>query len=181
MSRIGKLPVSLPKGVEAKWQEPVLAVKGPKGDLAVEVKKPCDVVIEEGEIKITRPDDSRQSKSFQGLYRSLANNAVLGVSEGFERRLEIIGVGYKAEVAGDILKLSVGYAFPKEFPIPQGINIEVQGQQVVITGINKQQVGNVAARIRAYRPPEPYKGKGIKYIEEQVRRKAGKAAAGGAK
>jgi len=179
MSRIGKLPIEMPKGVEAIWNPPVLKVKGPKGELEVPVKKPAGVTVEGNLIKITRPGDDRTSRSFQGLYRSLVANAVQGVSQGFEKRLEVVGVGYKAEVQGQELVLTLGFAFPKRFRIPDGVEIKVEGPQIVVRGIDKQQVGDVAARIRAHRPPEPYKGKGIRYLGEQVRRKAGKAAVGG--
>lgn len=178
MSRIGKLPIAMPGGVTAKWVEPLLEVKGPKGGLSLKVKKPAGIKVENAVIQVTRPDDTRESRSFQGLYRSLINNMVVGVSKGYEKRLEIVGVGYKAEVSGPVLKLSVGYAFAKDFPIPDGISIKVDKEGILIQGTDKQQVGNVAARIRSYRPPEPYKGKGIRYQGEQIRRKAGKAAAG---
>ena len=178
MSRIGKLPVALPAGVTVKWQEPVLEVKGPKGALKVALKKPAGIKVEGGTLHVTRPDDTRESKSLQGLYRSLINNMVNGVSKGFEKKLEVAGVGYRAEVAGKVLKLSLGFAFAKEFPIPDGIAIKVEKEVITVQGIDKQLVGNVAASIRAHRPPEPYKGKGIKYAGEQIKRKAGKAAVG---
>jgi len=181
MSRIGKLPIPIPAGVSVQWETPVLKVKGPKGELTVVVKPPTQVAVDAGVLKLTRPDDERSSKSNQGLYRSLLNNAVHGVSSGYEKKLEVLGVGYKAEVTGKILKLTLGFAFPKEFPIPAGIGIKVEKDTIVIQGIDRQQVGDVAARIRSYRPPEPYKGKGIRYQGEQVRRKAGKAAVGGKK
>jgi len=181
MSRIGKLPVTLPQGVSVNWNAPNLTVKGPKGQLALEVKPPASLVVEGNVLKVTRPDDERESKSHQGLYRSLINNAVQGVSKGYERKLDIFGVGYKAEVVGKVLKLTLGFAFPKEFPIPEGITIKVEKDTIVVTGIDRQQVGDVAARIRRHRPPEPYKGKGVRYQGEHIRRKAGKAAAGGKK
>jgi len=179
MSRIGKLPIPIPEGVTVKWDKPVLFIKGPKGELQVEIKPYVDVVVEDGSIQVTRPDDSRTSRSCQGLYRSLVDNAVSGVTRGFEKKLEIVGVGYRAEVSGDVLKLSLGFASVKEYPIPEGITINVEKEVISISGIDRQKVGNVAARIRAYRPPEPYKGKGVRYQGEQIRRKAGKAAVGG--
>lgn len=179
MSRIGKLPVKTPAGVKARFQDPLFEVEGPKGRLSLEVKPPCAVELEEGEVRVTRPDDSRQSKAAQGLYRSLIHNLVVGVSEGFERKLEIVGVGYRAEVAGRTLKLSLGFASPKEFPIPEGIEIAVEKDVIVVRGIDRTLVGDVAARIRAHRPPEPYKGKGIRYQGELVKRKAGKSGVGG--
>jgi len=178
MSRVGKAPITLPQGVSADVKEAVVTVKGPKGQLQVEVKPPCAVELEKEAIKVTRPDDSRQNRSSHGLYRALLNNAVVGVSQGFEKRLEIVGVGYRAEVAGNVLKLNLGFAFTKEFPIPEGISISVEKEVIVVSGIDRQKVGNVAASIRAYRPPEPYKGKGIRYQGEYIRRKAGKAAVG---
>lgn len=181
MSRIGKLPITLPSGVSVKWEKPLLKVKGPKGELAVEVKDPAGILVEGNVVKVTRPDDERLAKSRQGLCRATINNAVNGVSQGFERKLEVVGVGYKAEVVGKILKLTLGFTFPKEFPIPAGITIKVEKDTIVVSGIDRQQVGDVAARIRRHRPPEPYKGKGVRYQGEHIRRKAGKAAVGGKK
>ncbi len=178
MSRIGKAPVKIPQGVEVKWNEPVLSVKGPKGELRVEVKKPCSVSLEDELIKLTRPDNTRRSRSFQGLYRSLVSNAVKGVTDGFEKRLQVVGVGYRADVESDSVKLSLGYAAPKIYKVPPGVNVKVEKDVIVVEGIDKAMVGNTAARIRAYRPPEPYKGKGIRYQDEQIRKKAGKAGAG---
>jgi len=179
MSRIGKLPIALPPGVTATWRAPALELKGPKGQLVVKVLPPCQVEIKEGVVRVTRPDDSRSSRMSQGLYRSLANNAVVGVSKGYEQKLEIVGVGYKAEVSGQVLKLSLGFASVKEFPIPAGLKIGIVKSMIVIQGIDKQLVGETAAQIRSHRPPEPYKGKGIRYEGEYVRKKAGKAAVGG--
>lgn len=178
MSRIGKLPINLPKGVTVTWEEPVLRVKGPKGELRLEVRPTVGIKIEDGVMTVSRPDDSRTSRSHQGLYRSLIHNMVVGVSAGYEKKLEIVGVGYRAETSGDVLKLSLGFAFPKEFKIPPGISIRVDKDVIIIEGSDKQIVGNVAASIRAHRPPEPYKGKGIRYQGEQIKRKAGKAAGG---
>lgn len=178
MSRIGKQPVALPKGVSANWAAPVLTVKGPKGELRVEIKPPIGVTVEKDLLKLTRPDDERLSKSAQGLYRSLVNNAVHGVSQGYEKRLEVVGVGYKAEVTGQALKLSLGFAGPKLYPIPAGLTIKTEKDAILISGASKQAVGNAAAEIRHYRPPEPYKGKGVRYSGEQIKRKAGKAAVG---
>lgn len=180
MSRIGKLPIPIPKGVTVKWAAPVLAVKGPKGELKVEIKPPIGVALEGEVLRVTRPDDERASRAFQGLYRSLCHNAVVGVSTGYEKKLEIVGVGYKAEVAGKVLRLTLGFAFPKDHPIPAGITVKVEKDVIVISGCDRQQVGDFAAQVRSYRPPEPYKGKGIRYQGEQIRRKAGKAAVGGA-
>jgi large subunit ribosomal protein L6 len=179
MSRIGKLPVVLPPGVTAVWTAPELTVQGPKGQLSVRVLPPCGLEIGEGAIRLTRPDDARTSKVAQGLYRALVNNVVVGVSQGYQKRLEVMGVGYKAEAAGKVLKLSLGFANVKEFPVPDGVTVSVDKNFIVVQGMDKQVVGDTAARIRSHRPPEPYKGKGIRYEGEHVRRKAGKAATGG--
>jgi large subunit ribosomal protein L6 len=178
MSRIGKAPIDLPSGVSVDWKEPVLTVKGPKGELQVEIRPPCGINVEDQVLKVTRPDNSRKSRAFQGLYRSLAANAVKGVSEGFAKRLQVVGVGYRADVEGDQVKLSLGYAGPKIYKLPEGVSAKVEKDIIVVEGIDKGKVGNAAARIRAYRPPEPYKGKGIRYQDELVRKKAGKAGAG---
>jgi large subunit ribosomal protein L6 len=178
MSRVGKLPVPIPEGVDVRWKKPVISVKGPGGEYRLEVKPPADVKIEDSAIKVTRPDDTRPNRAAQGLYRSLINNMVVGVTKGYEKRLEIVGVGYRAEVEGRALKLSVGYAFPKIFEIPEGITVNVEKDLIVVRGSDKQKVGDAAARIRAYRPPEPYKGKGIRYQGEYVKIKAGKTAVG---
>lgn len=178
MSRIGKLPIMIPEGVTLKWKEQILSINGPKGELTVEVKPPAGVTIDD-QLRVTRPDDSRTSRAFQGLYRSLIYNAVVGVSRGFERKLETVGVGYKAEVKNNVLLLSLGFASVKEYPIPEGVTIKVDKDIIIVSGTSKQKVGNVAARIRAFRPPEPYKGKGVRYHGEYIKRKAGKAAVGG--
>jgi large subunit ribosomal protein L6 len=178
MSRVGKLSVPIPEGVDVNWQKPMISVKGPGGEYRLEVKPPADIKIEDRAIKVTRPDDTRPNRAAQGLYRSLINNMVVGVTRGYEKRLEIVGVGYRAEVDGRALKLSVGYAFPKIFEIPEGITVNVEKDVIVVRGSDKQKVGDAAAGIRAYRPPEPYKGKGIRYQGEQVKIKAGKTAVG---
>ncbi len=179
MSRVGKVPITVPKGAEVSWRAPLFKVKGPKGELTVEVNPPCSIEIEGEVVRVSRPDDSRQSRMFQGLYRSLVGNAVVGVTEGYVKKLDIIGVGYKAEVQGKVLKLSVGYAFPKEVPIPEGLDVTMEKDTIVVSGVDKQQVGDLAAKIRNWRPPEPYKGKGVRYQGEYVRRKAGKSGVGG--
>lgn len=181
MSRIGKLPIKLPSGVSAEIKDGKVSVTGPKGTLSVQVKAPATVALEDGELKISRPDDERRSKAFQGLYRALINNAVTGVSQGFERRLEVVGVGYKAEVTGQVLRLSLGFAGPKDFLIPEGLAVTVEKDNIILKSADRRLLGNSAASIRSYRPPEPYKGKGIRYQGEKIRRKAGKAAAGGKK
>ncbi len=176
MSRIGKLPVPISKDVKVKWAAPTLTATGPKGSLSVDVLPPISVELEEDQVKLLRPDDSRQSRSLHGLYRSLVANAVLGVTKGFSKQLDIIGVGYKAEIKGSSLIMALGFSHPVDYSIPEGAKIEVEKTRITVSGIDKQLVGQVAADIRRYRPPEPYKGKGIRYVDERVRRKAGKAA-----
>jgi large subunit ribosomal protein L6 len=176
MSRIGKLPVSIPKGVTVDVSD-VVAVKGPKGQLSQRVVDLVSVKVEGEEVVVTRADDSKPSRAYHGLMRSLIQNMVTGVSEGFEKKLQIIGVGYRADVKGKKLVMNLGYSHPIEFDIPDGIEIAVDKQNfVTIKGADKQQVGQVAAVIRGYRKPDHYKGKGVRYADEQVRIKAGKSA-----
>jgi len=180
MSRIGKTPIPIPAGVEIQIKEGLVEVKGPKGQLKQEFN-PEFVTVEKDDknIYVKSNNDSKSAKAMHGLYRSLINNAVLGVSKGFQKVLQIEGVGYKASVKGKTLVLSVGYSHDVNYNIPDGIKIEVdkKGTEIVISGIDKQLVGLVASQIRAVRPPEPYKGKGIRYKDEHIRRKMGKAAA----
>lgn len=176
MSRIGRKPISLPKGVEVTIEDKVITVKGPKGVLTQEI--PGDIVItkEEDQLIVTRKDDSRQNRAFHGLVRALVANMVEGVTNGFEKRLELVGVGYRAQMQGKKLVINIGFSHPVEVEPPVGIEFEVPAPtKIVVKGIDKQLVGNTAAHIRAIRKPEPYKGKGIKYENEQIRRKAGKA------
>lgn len=176
MSRKAKVPVILPKGVEAKFDGKVLAVKGPKGSLSREIMEGIEVVVESGEIRVTLAPSHAQSSNFLGLYWSLIANMVIGVSSGFEKKLEMIGVGYRASVQGKLVDLLLGYSHPTKMEIPTGIEVNVEKNTLItIKGIDKQLVGQFAANIRAKRPPEPYKGKGIRYADEYVRRKAGKA------
>ncbi|MBN2233474.1 MAG: 50S ribosomal protein L6 [Deltaproteobacteria bacterium] len=175
MSRIGKKPVVLPAGVEARLDQGVLHVKGPKGTLQQQVVERVEVQIDDREIVIRRSGDDRRSRSFHGLMRSLVNNMVTGVSTGFTRILEVNGVGYRAEVSGSLLKMSLGFSHPIECPVPEALTVTVERDKIMVHGSDKQQVGALAAKIRGYRPVEPYKGKGIKYADEQVIRKAGKA------
>ncbi|MEM6325937.1 MAG: 50S ribosomal protein L6 [Bacteroidota bacterium] len=187
MSRIGKLPVPIPEKVTVDVaKNNTITVKGPKGELSYQADADMAVTVENGEVVVERPTDQKRHRAFHGLTRSLINNMVQGVSEGYEKNLEVIGVGYRAEakkLAGmDVLELALGFSHPIYFVPPEGITIEaesVRGQspKVKITGIDKQLVGQVAAKIRALRPPEPYKGKGVRYADEYVRRKAGKTAA----
>ncbi len=178
MSRIGKQPIELPSGVEAREENGIIIVKGPKGELQQKLHPLIKIEIVDNQIivKVDLPEDNKQN-ALWGLFRSLVYNMVQGVTEGFEKKLEINGVGYKASVSGKKLTLNVGYSHPVDFMLPQEIECEVEKNLITIKGINKQQVGEVAANIRKIRKPEPYKGKGIKYADEIIRRKAGKAAA----
>ena len=177
MSRIGKLPITLPKGVTVKVDDGTVVIQGPKGSDRHRVPAPIAVAVSDGVVQCTRADDSNATRALHGLVRKLIANSVTGVSTGFSRALEIVGVGYRAEVKGKALQLSLGYSHPIVYQLPDGIDAKVDRQVLVtIEGNNKQLLGEVCAQIRALRPPEPYKGKGIKYANEHIRRKAGKAA-----
>ena len=178
MSRIGKKPIELPKGVEVKQDGNAVNIKGPKGTLTTSLIPGITVKVENNVVQFTRADEEQKSRAFHGLVRALVANNVRGVSEGFKRELDIIGVGYRAEVKGKEVVFQLGYSHPVRFPIPQGIEITVDAKSghIVVTGIDKQKVGQTAAEIRSLREPDPYKGKGIKYSDEVIRRKAGKAA-----
>lgn len=177
MSRIGKLPVETPKGVEAKLDGSRLTVKGPKGQLELDVHPSMTVSVEDGEIRVGRPSDQKQHKALHGLTRSLIANMVTGVTQGFSKTLEIVGVGYRADAKGKSITLNVGYSHPIDYQPAEGVELACPNQTtVVVSGIDKQKVGQAAAEIRGFRPPEPYKGKGIRYQGEHVRRKAGKTA-----
>jgi len=178
MSRLGKLPIELIDGTQAKLENGFIIVKGPKGELKQAIHNLIKVDISDKKIvvKIDKEND-KQQKALWGLSRSLINNMVIGVNEGFMKKLEINGVGFRAAVSGQKLTLNLGFSHPIEYDIPAGITAQVEGNIVSISGIDKQLVGEVAAQIRKKRKPEPYKGKGIKYIDEVIRRKAGKAAA----
>ncbi|MFM7425019.1 MAG: 50S ribosomal protein L6 [Elainella sp.] len=176
MSRIGKRPIPIPKNVTVTITAQNVAVKGPKGELARSLPAEVEVLQEGDTIQVNRRSESRVARQRHGLSRTLVANMVEGVSQGFQRRLEIQGVGYRAQVQGRNLVLSVGYSHPVQIEPPEGIQLAVENNtNVIVSGINKEIVGNIAARIRAVRPPEPYKGKGIRYAGEVVRRKAGKA------
>jgi|SRR5581483_9364975 len=181
MSRIGKLPVKLDKSVKAQLQGDTLKVEGPKGKLELKVHPGFTVEIKDSELVVKRPGDSNQERASHGLLRKLIANMVEGVSKGFTRVLEINGVGYRAEAKGNVINLSLGYSHPIVYQLPPGVTAKVD-RQVIITleSADRQLLGTVAAQIRELRPPEPYKGKGIKYSDETIRRKAGKAAAGSA-
>jgi large subunit ribosomal protein L6 len=176
MSRIGRKPITIPAGVEVTiGKQNDVHVKGPKGELSTQFSPDLSLTQENGTITVARPDDERRHRSLHGLTRSLLNNMVLGVTEGFKKNLEIQGVGYRAAIDGQTLVLNVGYSHPVRMTPVEGVMFAVDGQnKVIVSGSNKQQVGEEAARIRRVRPPEPYKGKGIRYEGEYVRRKAGK-------
>lgn len=176
MSRVGKMPIPISPGVEVTIDGSRVKVKGPKGELEREFSPRMKIIKEEGLLRVERPTDSKQDKSLHGLTRALLANMVEGVSQGFQKVLDIVGVGYRADVKGKVLHLQLGFSHPVEYPIPEGVEIECPiATRIVVQGIDKEKVGQVAAEIRAFRPPEPYKGKGIRYEGEEVRRKAGKA------
>jgi large subunit ribosomal protein L6 len=175
MSRVGKKPVAIPAGVTAKVEGQSIAVKGAKGELAFVVPEDVSVTFADNQIKVDPRSETKRARAMWGMSRAMVNNLVIGVSKGFEKKLEITGVGYKAAVSGKNLQLSLGYSHDVQFPIPDGIAIVTpKPTEVAITGIDKRQVGQVAAEIRALRPPEPYKGKGVKYAGEFIFRKEGK-------
>jgi len=177
MSRIGKMPVVVPGGVDVKIAEGnFMTVKGPKGTLERKLSSDMNIALEDGQLIIKRPSDLKKFKSLHGLTRTLINNMVVGVTEGYTKTLEINGVGYRAAKSGNKLTLTLGYSHPVEMTDPEGVTSEVEGNnKIIVSGIDKEKVGQYAANIREKRPPEPYKGKGIKYDNEHVRRKAGKA------
>jgi len=188
MSRIGKLPIKIPQNTEVKIQDDIIMVKGPKGELNQKINPLVSIEIKDGQegggkeavVSIENEKD-KKSKAMWGLFRQLINNMVKGVNEGFEKKLEINGVGYRASATGSVLILNVGYSHPINFELPKGIAGSVEKNVITISGFDKQLVGEVAAKIREIRKPEPYKGKGIKYTTEVIRRKAGKTAAAGSK
>jgi len=186
MSRVGKAIIDLPKGVSVEYKQQVVRVKGPKGELHQLIEPGFEFDLEDNIMTVQRPSEQKRHRALHGLYRALVNNMVKGVSEGYELTLELIGVGYRAEAKGQILELSLGYSHQTFFVVPDELSIETvstkgQAPKVILKGIDKQLIGQVAAKIRKLRPPEPYKGKGIRYEGEQVRRKAGKAAGKGKK
>mgnify|MGYP003572461641 CR=1 FL=1 len=175
MSRIAKYPVVLPKGVEASLKGQSFSVKGPMGNLDRELHSSVEVKHEDGQLSFTARDGSKSARALAGTMRALVNNMVVGVSEGFERKLTLIGVGYRAQSKGKVLNLTLGFSHPVDYDVPEGITVETPSQtEVVVKGCDKQKVGQVAAEIRAYRPPEPYKGKGVRYTDEHVVRKEAK-------
>lgn len=183
MSRIGKAPITVPSGVTVNVAEGnVVTVKGPKGELKQQIASALSVAVEDGELTVSRPDDSKPNRSAHGLYRSLIDNMVVGVTEGYTKELEAVGVGYRAGNSGQTLELSLGYSHPIMFRLPDEVKLETKNDKgkapkIILTGIDKQLVGQVAAKIRGFRKPEPYKGKGVRFAGEEIRRKAGKTAA----
>ena len=182
MSRIGKSPVTVPSGVEVKVDGNVVTVKGPKGELTQEMDSCVSMSINEGSVSFTRESDTPDHRAKHGLYRSLVNNMCIGVSEGFKKELEVVGVGYRANASGQRLELSLGYSHPFVIELPKEIKVSTVSEKgkapiVTLESHDKQLVGQVAAKIRSLRKPEPYKGKGVKYVGEELRRKAGKTAA----
>jgi len=176
MSRIGKMPISIPAGVEVKIDGNDVSVKGPKGQLALTVADPITVALEDGKVIVTRPDDERISRSLHGLTRTLISNQIIGVTEGYTKGLEIVGTGYRVTAKGSDIEFALGYSHPILVKAPAGITFTIDGNtKVTVSGIDKQAVGEVAANLRKLRKPEPYKGKGVRYAGEVVRRKAGKS------
>lgn len=179
MSRIGNKPIAIPATVQVTQADHTLTIKGPLGSLTSEFRNEVDLHVEKGTVKVTRKAEDKLSRSVHGLTRALIANMVVGVTEGYKKELEIVGTGYRVAAAGDKLNLQLGYSHPVEYTAPKGIKIAVVGQnRMTITGNDKQMVGQVAAELRAKRPPEPYKGKGVRYVGEVIKLKPGKAAAG---
>lgn len=176
MSRIGKLPIEVPQGTTVELKNNIVTVTGPKGSLNYEYLPSILVEEKEGKVTVSLKEDTIESRKLWGLVRTLISNMVAGVSKGYEKQLEIIGIGYRGQMVGNKLVLNVGYSHPVEIVSPEGIDLKIERNVITVTGADKQLVGETAARIRAVKKPEPYKGKGIKYSNEQIRRKAGKAA-----
>jgi large subunit ribosomal protein L6 len=178
MSRIGRMPIVVPKEVKISCDVSTVEVTGPKGHLLHLLPQGITVSMDESKLLVQRPNDQRTSRSLQGLTRSLIANMVTGVTQGFEKKLEIVGVGFRADMEGKALKLSLGFSHPVSFPLPEGIRAEIEKQTLItLKGVDRQQVGTVAAKLRSIKPPEPYKGKGIRYSGERIRKKVGKTKA----
>ena len=175
MSRIGKQPIEVPAGVTITVGETEITVAGPKGSLSVPVQKNTNTTLEGNVLTVTRSDDEPESRAWHGLQRALLNNAVLGVTKGFEKKLEVNGVGFRLQGGGKNIEMALGFSHPVKYTAPDGVDLKVDKMTIIVSGIDKQQVGQVAAEIRALKKPEPYKGKGIKYADEVILRKAGKA------
>ena len=181
MSRIGKLPIAIPAGVTIDIKDNLITVKGPKGELKQAVNPNIKVEVADGQINVARPDDNRESRAQHGLYRALINNMVVGVSEGFKKELEIVGVGYKAESKGQILELTLGYSHMIVMQMPPEVKVDAKTERnkaplITLESCDKQLLGQICAKIRSFRKPEPYKGKGVKFVGEVIRRKSGKTA-----
>lgn len=181
MSRIGKLPIALPSGVSVNVKDGMVTVKGPKGELRQEINPDIQVSVESGVVNVSRPSDEKQHKAMHGLYRALLNNMVVGVSQGFKKQMELVGVGYRAQSAGQVLELSLGYSHQIHIQLPPEVKVEAVTDRksnpiITLESIDKQLLGQVCAKIRSLRKPEPYKGKGIRFVGEVIRRKAGKSA-----
>ena len=174
MSRIGKMPIPIPNDVKVDLKEGILTVKGPKGELSREIHPKVQIQIDKNQIIISVNDETKESKSFHGLFRALISNMVVGVSKGFERALDVVGVGYRAELSGRTATFHLGYSHPIVYDLPQGIDAKIDKTRITLMGIDKEVLGRTAAEIRGFRKPEPYKGKGIRYVEEIIKRKAGK-------
>ena len=182
MSRIGKVPVAVPDGVTASVSGDTVTIKGPKGEMTQSLTGGVKAVVEGGSLRLERPNDEAGSKALHGLYRALCQNMVEGVTKGFEKRLEVVGVSYQVSVQGNKLRLQVGYSHPVDLEIPQGLDVSTPSNtQIVVQGVDKQLVGHFAASVRRVQPPEPYKGKGVRYLGEEIIRKAGKSFVGGEK
>ena len=177
MSRIGKMPIPIPKDVKVDLKGDLLTINGPKGRLERNIHPKINVNLDNDQITVSVNDEGKESRSFHGLFRALIANMVIGVSKGFERALEIVGVGYRAELSGRTATFHLGYSHPIVFDLPDGIEATIDKTKITLTGIDKELLGRTAAKIRSFRKPEPYKGKGIKYAEEVLRRKAGKTGA----
>lgn len=181
MSRIGKLPINLPKGVTITIKDNLVTVKGPKGELKQKIHPEIEVEVEENTVRVLRPNDERQNRAMHGLYRSLINNMVVGVSEGYSKTLELVGVGYRVSNNGQVLEFSLGYTHNIFLKLPSEIKVDTKSERnqnplVILESCDKQLIGQVCAKIRSFRNPEPYKGKGVKFVGEHIRRKAGKSA-----
>jgi large subunit ribosomal protein L6 len=181
MSRIGKLPISIPVGVTVNFKDDLITVKGPKGELSQCINPLINVTVENGQITLSRNSDEKQERAFHGLYRSLVNNMVVGVSEGYKKELELVGVGYRASNNGNTIELSLGYTHPIFIQLPSEIKVETKSERnknplILLESCDKQLLGQVCSKIRSFRKPEPYKGKGIKFVGEVIRRKSGKSA-----
>jgi large subunit ribosomal protein L6 len=175
MSRVAKSPISLPSGVTVKQSERSLNIKGPKGEMAMEIHPSVDVSEEDNVLKVAPRNEDKTAWAMAGTMRALVNNMVTGVSQGFEKKLQLIGVGYRAQAGGKSLNLNLGFSHPIDYPVPEGISIATpSATEIVVSGSDKQRVGQVAAEIRSFRPPEPYKGKGVRYVDEYVARKEAK-------